>query len=105
MKNYQAKKKELSSQVFEILKARGYLLLEEERRYIDSGEIRTTLATNFTSIAQARDILRSFPQMGHISINYDDFSILKNRVLFTIKPRITDKKIEAEESDPETSPE
>ena len=105
MKSYQRKKKELSRQVFDILEARGYLLLEEERRYIESEEYRTTLATNFDSITQAVEILRSFPQMGNVSVNYDDFTILKNRVLFTVKPRITDKKVEPEEADPETPPE
>ena len=103
MKNYQAKKKKLSKQVFEILKVKGYLLLEEERRHIESGEYRTTLATNFDSITQAIKILRNFPQMGHISVNYDDFSILKNQVLFTVKPRITGRQIDQEESDSETS--
>ena len=104
MKSYQAKKKELSKQVFEILEAKGYLLLEEERRYLESGEYRTTLATNFNSITQAIEVLRSFPQMRNISVNYDDFAILKNRVLFTVKPRIMEKKVEAKESDSETSP-
>lgn len=103
MKSYQAKKKELSKQVFEILEAKGYLLLEEERRYLESGEYRTTLATNFNSITQAIEVLRSFPQMRNISVNYDDFAILKNRVLFTVKPRIMEKKVRAEESDSETS--
>lgn len=104
MKSYQAKKKELSKHVFEILEAKGYLLLEEERRYLESGEYRTTLATNFNSITQAIEVLRSFPQMRNISVNYDDFAILKNHVLFTVKPRIMEKKVEAKESDSETSP-
>ena len=102
MRNYQQKKKELSKQVFEILEARGYLLLEEERRYMQTGEYRTTLATNFNTITQAREVLRAFPRMGNISVNYDNFIILKNRVLFTVKPRPIDKNDLAVEPEPET---
>ncbi|QIK52899.1 hypothetical protein G7051_00470 [Dysgonomonas sp. HDW5B] len=101
MRNYQQKKKELSKQVFEILESRGYLLLEEERRYMQTGEYRTTLATNFNTITQAREVLRAFPRMGNISVNYDDFTILKNRVLFTVKPRPIDKNIEIPDTEPE----
>lgn len=102
MRNYQQKKKELSKQVFEILEARGYLLLEEERRYMQTGEYRTTLATNFNTITQAREVLRAFPRMGNISVNYDDFTILKNRVLFTVKPRPIDKNTQTVEPEPKT---
>ena len=101
MRNYQQKKKELSKQVFEILESKGYLLLEEVRRNIQSGEYRTTLATNFNTITEAREVLRAFPRMGNISVNYDDFTIFKNRVLFTVKPRPIDKNVETVESEAE----
>ena len=101
MRNYQQKKKELSKQVFEILEARGYLLMEEIRRNIQSGEYRTTLATNFNTITEAREVLRAFPRMGNISVNYDDFTILKKRVLFTVKPRPIDKSSETIKSESE----
>ena len=68
--------------------------MEEVRRNIQSGEYRTTLATNFNTITQAREVLRAFPRMGNISVNYDDFTILKNRVLFTVKHRPIDKSSE-----------
>lgn len=99
MRSYQ-QKKELSKQVFEILEARGYLLMEEIRLNIQSGEYRTTLTTNFNTITEAREVLRAFPRMGNISVNYDDFTILKNRVLFSVKPRPIDKNIEIPEPEP-----
>ena len=40
--------------------------------------------------------------MGNISVNYDDFTILKNRVLFTVKPRPIDKNAQTVEPEPKT---
>lgn len=74
---------------------------KEIRRNIQSGEYRTTLAPNFNTITEAREILRDFPGMGNISVNYDDFTILKNRVLFTVKPRPIDKNDLTVESESE----
>ncbi|MBF0575506.1 hypothetical protein [Dysgonomonas sp. GY617] len=105
MRNYQKKKKELSKQVFDILDNRGYLMWKEIKKPLQGGEAPTTFVTNFNTISEARELLRSFPEMEEISVNYDDFTIFTNRILFTVKPRITEKIPEITEDEPNTPPE
>lgn len=40
--------------------------------------------------------------MANISVNYDDFAILRNRVLFTVKLRLIDKNAEIVEPESES---
>lgn len=88
METYEKKKEKLSKDAYDILKANGHLILDELKRDTENYGYSSTIATNFNTITEAIEFLKSFEKLSELRANYEDFTIFGNCILLTIKPQI-----------------